>query len=117
LCYVCGADAHAVKWKCSATVIAYHAVKDTKQWLASPMRKKCFDPLGAATGIRTNVAPPKPTRGECLGCYTSSLKVGLTSADDTPLRGLQFSRGGSVMTTKRSPALTPAASNRCASDW
>jgi hypothetical protein len=43
------------------TVIAYHAVKDTKHWLASPMRKKFFGPLGV-TGIREFVDPQNPTR-------------------------------------------------------
>jgi hypothetical protein len=43
------------------TVIGYHEVKDTKHWLASPMREKFFGPLGI-TGIRTFVDPQKPTR-------------------------------------------------------
>jgi hypothetical protein len=43
------------------TVIGYHQVKDTKQWLASPMREKFFGPLGV-TGIRTFVDPQNPTR-------------------------------------------------------
>jgi hypothetical protein len=43
------------------TVIGYHHVKDTKHWLASPMRKKFFGPLGV-TGIRTFVDPQNPTR-------------------------------------------------------
>jgi hypothetical protein len=43
------------------TVIGYHEVKDTKHWLASPMREKFFGPLGV-TGIREFVDPQKPTR-------------------------------------------------------
>jgi hypothetical protein len=43
------------------TVIGYHDVKDTKHWLASPMREKFFGPLGV-TGIRTFVDPQNPTR-------------------------------------------------------
>ena len=49
--------------------------------------------------------------------YTSSLKPGLRSADESPSRGLQFSRGGSNRTTNRSRAGTPAASHRRASAW
>ena len=43
------------------TVIGYHHVKDTKHWLASPMREKFFGPLGV-TGIRTFVDPQNPKR-------------------------------------------------------
>jgi hypothetical protein len=43
------------------TVIGYHQVKDTKHWLASPMREKFFGPLGVS-GIRTFVDPQNPTR-------------------------------------------------------
>ena len=43
------------------TLIGYHHVKDTKHWLASPMREKFFGPLGV-TGIRTFVDPQNPTR-------------------------------------------------------
>jgi hypothetical protein len=43
------------------TVIGYHEVKDTKHWLASPMRKKFFGPLGV-TGIREFVDPQNPNR-------------------------------------------------------
>lgn len=43
------------------TVIGYHDVKDTKHWLASPMREKFFGPLGV-TKIRKFVDPTKPTR-------------------------------------------------------
>ncbi len=43
------------------TVIGYHHVKDTKHWLASPMREKFFGPLGV-TGIRRFVDPQNPTR-------------------------------------------------------
>jgi hypothetical protein len=43
------------------TVIGYHHVKDTKHWLASPMREKFFGPLGV-TGIREFVDPQNPNR-------------------------------------------------------
>ena len=43
------------------TLIGYHHVKDTKHWLASPMREKFFGPLGV-TGIRTFVDPQNATR-------------------------------------------------------
>ena len=43
------------------TLIGYHHVKDTKHWLASPMREKFFGPLGV-TGIRTFVDPQNSTR-------------------------------------------------------
>ena len=43
------------------TIIGYHQVKDTKHWLASPMREKFFGPLGV-TGIRTFVDPQNPKR-------------------------------------------------------
>jgi hypothetical protein len=36
------------------TVIAYHKVKDTEHWLASPKREEVFRPLGV-TNIRTFV--------------------------------------------------------------
>jgi hypothetical protein len=43
------------------TVFAYHDVKDTEHWLASPKREEVFGPLGV-TKIRTFVDPEKPTR-------------------------------------------------------
>ncbi len=43
------------------TVFAYHDVKDTEHWLASPRREEVFGPLGV-TNIRTFVDPEKPTR-------------------------------------------------------
>ena len=43
------------------TVMAYHDVKDTEHWLASPKREEVFGPLGV-TNIRTFVDPGKPTR-------------------------------------------------------
>lgn len=43
------------------TVIAYHDVKDTEHWLASPKREEFLGPLGV-TNIRTFVDPEKPTR-------------------------------------------------------
>ena len=50
------------------TVIAYHDVKDTDHWLASPKREEFFAPLGV-TNIRTFVDPEKPTRGRARdGC-------------------------------------------------
>ena len=43
------------------TVIAYHDVKDTGHWLASPKRKELLGPLGV-TNIRTFVNPQQPTK-------------------------------------------------------
>jgi hypothetical protein len=43
------------------TVMAYHDVKDTEHWLASPRREEFFGPLGV-TNIRTFVDPEKPAR-------------------------------------------------------
>ena len=43
------------------TVFAYHDVKDTEHWLASPKREEVFGPLGV-TNIRTFVDPEQPTR-------------------------------------------------------
>ncbi|KOF13451.1 hypothetical protein AC244_31045 [Ensifer adhaerens] len=36
------------------TVMVYHDVKDTEHWLASPLRKQLFEPIGV-TNIRTFV--------------------------------------------------------------
>lgn len=43
------------------TVMAYHDVKDTNHWLASPQREQIFGPIGV-TNIRTFVDPTNPTR-------------------------------------------------------
>ena len=43
------------------TVLAYHDVKDTDHWLASPKREEFFGPLGV-TNIRTFVDPDNRTR-------------------------------------------------------
>lgn len=43
------------------TVMAYHDVKDTDHWLASPRREEFFGPLGV-TDIRTFVDPQNPAR-------------------------------------------------------
>jgi hypothetical protein len=43
------------------TVMAYHDVKDTDHWLASPKREEFFGPLGV-TNIRTFVDPENRTR-------------------------------------------------------
>jgi hypothetical protein len=43
------------------TVLAYHDVKDTDHWLASPKRDEFFGPLGV-TNIRTFVDPDDRTR-------------------------------------------------------
>jgi hypothetical protein len=43
------------------TVFAYHDVRDTEHWLASPKREEVFGPLGV-TNIRTFVDPDRPTR-------------------------------------------------------
>ena len=47
------------------TVIAYHEVKDTQRWLASPKREEFFGPLGI-TNIRTFVDPQNPARTAVL---------------------------------------------------
>ena len=44
------------------TVVAYHDVKDTDHWLASPKREEFFGPLGV-TNIRTFVDPAEPQPG------------------------------------------------------
>lgn len=43
------------------TVVAYHDVKDTEHWLASPKREEVFGPLGV-TNIRTFVSPDDATK-------------------------------------------------------
>jgi hypothetical protein len=43
------------------TVMAYHDVKDTDHWLASPKREEFFGPLGVSN-IRTFVDPQNPSR-------------------------------------------------------
>jgi hypothetical protein len=43
------------------TVLAYHDVKDTDHWLASPKRAEFFGPLGV-TNVRTFVDPENPKR-------------------------------------------------------
>jgi hypothetical protein len=43
------------------TVIAYHEVKDTQHWLASPKREEVFGPLGI-TNVRTFVDAEHPKR-------------------------------------------------------
>jgi hypothetical protein len=43
------------------TVMAYHDVKDTDHWLASPKREEFFAPLGV-TNIRTFVNPENRTK-------------------------------------------------------
>ena len=43
------------------TVIAYHDVKDTGRWLASPKREELLSPLGVSN-IRTFVDPQHPTK-------------------------------------------------------
>ena len=43
------------------TIIAYHDVKDTEHWLASPKREELFGRLGV-TNIRTFVNPQQPTK-------------------------------------------------------
>ena len=42
-------------------VMAYHDVKDTDHWLASPRREEFFGPLGV-TNIRTFVNPEDRTK-------------------------------------------------------
>ena len=43
------------------TVFAYHDVKDTEHWLASPKREEVFGRLGV-TNIRTFVNPQESTK-------------------------------------------------------
>jgi hypothetical protein len=43
------------------TVIAYHGVRDTNHWLASPKREEFLGPLGVSN-IRTFVDPTNRTR-------------------------------------------------------
>lgn len=43
------------------TILAYHDVKDTDHWLASPRREEIFGPIGV-TNIRTFVDPGDRTR-------------------------------------------------------
>ena len=43
------------------TIIGYHEVKDTQNWLASPKREEVFGPLGV-TNIRTFMDEQNPTR-------------------------------------------------------
>jgi hypothetical protein len=55
------AQAHDNQGAAMPTVIAYHDVKDTDHWLASPKREEFFGPLGV-TNIRTFVDPTNRTR-------------------------------------------------------
>ena len=43
------------------TVFAYHDVKDTDRWLASPKREEVFGPMGVSN-IRTFVDPENRSR-------------------------------------------------------
>ena len=43
------------------TILVYHDVKDVKHWLASPVRKEIFEPIGV-TNIRTFVDPQASNR-------------------------------------------------------
>jgi len=43
------------------TVVAYHDVKDTDRWLASPQREEFFGPLGVSN-IRTFTDPQNSNR-------------------------------------------------------
>ena len=43
------------------TIIAYHDVKDTEHWLASPKRAELFGRLGI-TNVRTFVNPQQSTK-------------------------------------------------------
>jgi hypothetical protein len=63
------------------TVIAYHDVKDTDHWLASPKREEFFGPLGV-TNIRTFVDPTNATRVGVLMDVADMDAV--TSAMQTP---------------------------------
>ncbi|MGO6817171.1 hypothetical protein [Rhizobium leguminosarum] len=43
------------------TIMIYHDVKDTKHWLASPVRKQVLEPVGV-TNIRTFTDPQTSNR-------------------------------------------------------
>ncbi|MGO8245913.1 hypothetical protein [Rhizobium johnstonii] len=43
------------------TIMIYHDVKDTKHWLASPVRKQVLEPVGV-TNIRTFTDPQNSNR-------------------------------------------------------
>ncbi|MBY5864390.1 hypothetical protein [Rhizobium leguminosarum] len=43
------------------TIMIYHDVKDTKHWLASPIRKQVLEPIGV-TNIRMFTDPKKSNR-------------------------------------------------------
>ncbi len=43
------------------TILVYHDVKDVKHWLASPVRKEIFEPIGV-TNICTFVDPQASNR-------------------------------------------------------
>jgi hypothetical protein len=43
------------------TIMAYHHVKDTEHWLASPKREEVLGPLGVSN-IRTFVNPDDPKK-------------------------------------------------------
>lgn len=43
------------------TVIAYHDVKDTEHWLASPRREEVFGRIGISN-VRTFVSPQESTK-------------------------------------------------------
>src|SRR6185312_3236932 len=52
---------HPTRGDTMPTVVAYHDVKDTDHWLASPKREEFFGPLGV-TNIRTFVDPQNRKR-------------------------------------------------------
>lgn len=78
------------------TVIGHHDVKDTKHWLASPMREKFFGPLGV-TNIRTFVDPQNPTRVALLMDVPDMEK--LKAAMSTPAAGEAMTHDGVIAST------------------
>ena len=63
------------------TVVAYHDVKDTDHWLASPKRDEFFGPLGV-TNIRTFVDPQNRNRVGLLMDIPDEAMKGIRSASE-----------------------------------
>ena len=73
------------------TVVAYHHVKDTDHWLASPKREEVFGPLGV-TNIRTFVDPQDRTRVAVLMDVADMDAV--MAAMETPAMGEAMAHDG-----------------------
>jgi hypothetical protein len=78
------------------TVFAYHDVKDTDHWLASPVREEFFGPLGV-TNIRTFVDPTNPSRVGVLMDVSDMNAV--MAALDTPEAAAAEAHDGVVVET------------------